>query len=93
MIVNRKYDRQLLSKCGHSVTVDVYRVLDAFGTGSSAIDHAVKKLLAPGKRGHKDERSDLEEAIKSIQQRIVDLDSLDKLQQEKCNKITTLEAG
>lgn len=61
-----KYSREI--KPG--LFVDVYDVLDAFKTGSSAIDHAVKKLLAPGKRGHKDELQDLNEAMQSIQRRI-----------------------
>lgn len=61
-----KYDREILP----NTYVDVYDVLDAFKTGSPAIDHAVKKLLAAGKRGDKDELQDLQEAIDSIQSRI-----------------------
>lgn len=50
--------------------VDIYRVLDAFPTGSAAIDHALKKLLVPGKRGRKGYVQDLKEAMWSIQQEI-----------------------
>lgn len=61
-----KYDRQIVP----GVHVDVYDVLGAFTTDSAAVDHAVKKLLAPGQRGHKDRITDLEEAVSSIQREI-----------------------
>ena len=61
-----KYDREILP----GVYVDVYDVLGAFKTNSTAIDHAVKKLLAPGQRGVKDRITDLNEAIESIQREI-----------------------
>lgn len=61
-----KYDREILP----GVFVDVYDVLSAFKTDSPAIDHAAKKLLAPGKRGHKDRVTDLKEAIASIENEI-----------------------
>ena len=51
---------------GCSVTVDVYDVLRAFNVTDPAIQHAIKKLLCTGIRGHKDSRQDLEEAIQSI---------------------------
>jgi hypothetical protein len=70
-----KYDREILP----SVWVDVYDVLGSFtGTISSlvkpAIDHAIKKLLAPGLRGVKEERQDLVEARDSIDRAIQKLD-------------------
>lgn len=65
-----KYHCTIVGLCGKAVTVDVYRVLDAFETGSAEIDHAVKKLLKPGLRGHKDELTDLYNAIESIEARI-----------------------
>lgn len=61
-----KYDREILP----GVHVDVYDVLGVFKTDSAAIDHAVKKLLAPGHRGVKDRITDLNEAINSIQREI-----------------------
>lgn len=61
-----KYDRQIIP----GVYVDVYDVLQAFDPQSKAIDHAVKKLLAPGQRGVKDRITDLKEAISSIQREI-----------------------
>jgi hypothetical protein len=70
-----KYDREILP----DLWVDVYDVLGAFtGTISSmikpAIDHAIKKLLAPGLRGVKEERQDLVEARDSIDRAIQKLD-------------------
>jgi len=45
---------------------DVYDVLKAFQVCNPAIQHAIKKLLMPGKRGHKDKLQDLLEAKQSI---------------------------
>ena len=45
---------------------DVYDVLKAFDVRNPAIQHAIKKLLMPGKRGHKDKIQDLLEAKQSI---------------------------
>jgi hypothetical protein len=52
---------------GYSISVDVYDVLRAFNVTDPAIQHAVKKLLCTGIRGHKDSSQDLEEAIQSIE--------------------------
>jgi hypothetical protein len=72
-----KYDRTIIGKYGTGkCTVDVYRVLNAFPSGSPEIDHALKKLLAPGKRGVKSELQDLKEAIQSIEARISYLSEL-----------------
>lgn len=46
--------------------IDIYRVLELFEVTDSAIAHAIKKLLCPGKRGTKDRIQDFEEAIASI---------------------------
>lgn len=62
-----KYDREIVGKYGSGkCIVDVYRVLVAFGDIPPEIQHAIKKLLAGGKRGHKDEGMDYLEAIQSI---------------------------
>jgi hypothetical protein len=61
-----KYDREILP----GIYVDVYDVLGAFTTGSPSVDHAVKKLLAPGQRGVKSRTTDLKEAISSIEREI-----------------------
>jgi hypothetical protein len=61
-----KYTRTLHTLDGRKVPVDVYCVLAAFPTGSAAIDHAVKKLLAPGARGVKSRLQDIKEAHASL---------------------------
>lgn len=48
------------------VEIDVYDVLTAFGVTNPATAHAIKKLLMPGNRGHKDTITDLREAMLSI---------------------------
>lgn len=47
-------------------SLDVYDVLIMFDVRDPAIQHAVKKLLACGQRGHKDVFQDLREARESI---------------------------
>ena len=53
-----------------STTIDVYDVLHAYSVTNPATQHAVKKLLQPGNRGHKDTLTDLREALASIQRAI-----------------------
>jgi hypothetical protein len=60
-----KYQRTIRSE-----TVDVYDVLVAFGVTCPATAHAIKKLLMPGTRGHKDKLQDLNEAKQSIERAI-----------------------
>lgn len=49
-------------------TVDVYRVLVAFGVTDPCIQHAIKKLLCPGQRkGGKTVAQDVHEALWSLQ--------------------------
>lgn len=50
----------------HLKTVDVYRVLDLFGVTDPCLQHAVKKLLVAGGRGHKDIVKDVAEAKDSL---------------------------
>lgn len=52
------------------VTIDVYDVLQAFAVTNPATQHAIKKLLCAGLRGHKDKMQDLTEALKSIERAI-----------------------
>lgn len=52
------------------VTLDVYDVLQAFAVTNPATQHAIKKLLCAGLRGHKDKMQDLTEALKSIERAI-----------------------
>ncbi len=53
-----------------SEIVDVYDVLFAFEVVCPATQHAVKKLLMPGRRGTKDALQDLREAAQSVQRAI-----------------------
>lgn len=46
--------------------VDVYRVLELFQVSDPAIQHAVKKLLVAGGRGHKNLEKDVREAVSSL---------------------------
>lgn len=67
-----KYTRQITQTLtdedqGFTINVDVYDVLRAFAVTDPAIQHAIKKLLCTGIRGHKDSRQDLEEAVQSIE--------------------------
>lgn len=64
----KKYHREIIGFCGTKVEVDVYRVLDAYKTESASIDHAIKKLLCTGLRGHKDFVTDIDNAIESLEE-------------------------
>lgn len=51
-------------------TIDVYRVLRLFEVTSQPVGHAIKKLLAPGRRGGKTYRQDIEEAVAALQREL-----------------------
>lgn len=74
MNLNGKYTRKVWfwDEAGnrHPVPIDVYDVLAAFGVTCPAVQHAVKKLLCAGLRGHKDLGKDLAEAIESVERAI-----------------------
>jgi hypothetical protein len=73
---NPKYDRVIYGKYDTGTcVVDVYDVLDAFEVTNPQLQHACKKILAAGKRGHKDLREDLVDILHSVQSA---LDSFDK---------------
>lgn len=63
--MSNKYKRQVLTTEG-AVSIDVYDVLMAFAVKDPAIQHAIKKLLAPGQRGDKNYLQDLQEAQMSL---------------------------
>lgn len=58
-----------VSKLTH---IDIYLVCQLFNVDDSSgcLQHAIKKLLAAGSRGHKDLLTDLNEAVVSIQRKI-----------------------
>lgn len=47
-------------------SVDVYRVLKMFEVTDPCLQHAVKKLLCTGNRGHKSAEKDVQDAIDSL---------------------------
>lgn len=49
------------------VQVDIYDVINAWNLTDPALQHALKKLIQPGERGHKTPAQDLKEAIYSIE--------------------------
>lgn len=65
-VTANKYEREISDRQGNIATVDVYDVLKAFNVTCPATQHAVKKLLCSGIRGHKDLVTDLIEARESI---------------------------
>ena len=60
-----KYQRKV-----PSTTIDIYDVLNAYRVTYPATQHAIKKLLQPGERGHKDKLTDLREALASVERAI-----------------------
>lgn len=64
--MNNKYRVTIVGIAGVSATIDVYDVLKAFGVTCPATQHAIKKLLMAGERGHKDKLTDLSEASDAI---------------------------
>jgi len=60
-----KYQREC-----KGVYIDVYDVLKSFNVTNPAQQHAIKKMLAPGQRGVKDFKQDLQEAIDSLNRAI-----------------------
>lgn len=66
IVSSNKYEREITDRQGNSAVVDVYDVLKAFEVTCPATQHALKKLLCSGLRGHKDLQTDLLEAKESI---------------------------
>jgi len=56
--------------CLATISVDVYDILAAWNVTNPATQHAIKKLLMPGTRGHKSTEQDLREARDSIERAI-----------------------
>lgn len=61
-VQGNKYVRKI-----KGVEVDVYDVLKAFEVTCPALQHAAKKVLCAGLRGHKDKMSDIREAKASLE--------------------------
>jgi len=56
-----KYSREIKP----DVFVDVYDVLRAFDVTDPCLQHLIKKALAVGQRGHKDEEEDYKDIVSS----------------------------
>ena len=65
-------------------TLDVYRIISIFGVTDPCIQHALKKLLCSGVRGHKDQSKDIQDVI----------DTLERWKQMRCedHKVEKLPA-
>ena len=50
--------------------IDVYRIIDIFEITDPAAQHILKKCIATGKRGHKDEERDWQDIVDSAQRRL-----------------------
>lgn len=61
MEARSKYHREV--KPG--VWIDVYDVLQAWGVKNAALQHLIKKALAPGQRGRKDLMTDMDDIVAS----------------------------
>ena len=48
-------------------TLDVYRVISIFGVTDPCVQHALKKLLCSGVRGHKDQSKDIQDVIDTLE--------------------------
>lgn len=77
-----KYDRTLYN----GTVIDVYDVLDAFNVTNPATQHAIKKLLVPGERGHKSLEDDYKEAYDSIARAIELETDKDTAKDKECNE-------
>lgn len=47
--------------------IDIYRVLELWEVNHPCLQHAAKKILVAGNRGHKDIEKDIQEAIDSLE--------------------------
>ncbi|ATE85795.1 hypothetical protein Sf12_gp69 [Shigella phage Sf12] len=66
-MIMSKYNREIIGLDGTVTAIDVYRVLDAFKVTDPATQHAIKKMLCTGLRGHKDYLTDIDDSIESLQ--------------------------
>lgn len=48
------------------VLIDIYRFLDLFEVNHPCAQHAIKKISCAGKRGSKDKKQDIQEAIDTL---------------------------
>ena len=54
----------------HLDYVDVYRIIDLYELHDPCFQHALKKILVPGARGHKDLINDINDIIDTMQRKL-----------------------
>lgn len=59
---SNKYMREVLP----GVWIDVYDLIDGFNVTDGGYQHALKKIVAVGQRGHKDEAEDRKDIYDSV---------------------------
>lgn len=50
--------------------IDVYRIIDLYQLNDPCFQHALKKILVPGERGHKDLKKDIQDIIDTMQRKL-----------------------
>ena len=63
----------------HLDYIDVYRIIDLYELHDPCFQHALKKVLVPGQRGHKDLTKDINDIIDTMQRKLEMLAEDDKL--------------
>jgi hypothetical protein len=63
----------------HLDYIDVYRIIDLYKLDDPCFQHALKKILVPGARGHKDLTKDINDIIDTMQRKLEMLAEDDKL--------------
>ena len=54
----------------HLDYIDVYRIIDLYELHDPCFQHAIKKILVPGARGHKDLTKDINDIIDTMQRKL-----------------------
>ena len=54
----------------HLNYIDVYRIIDLYELHDPCFQHALKKILVPGARGHKDLTKDINDIIDTMQRKL-----------------------
>lgn len=72
--VDKEYKQQKHSHYKKDVRhldyIDVYRIIDLYELHDPCFQHALKKILVPGARGHKDLTKDINDIIDTMQRKL-----------------------
>ncbi len=66
-VISKPKHSHYFKNVSHLEWVDAYRVADLFGVIDPCIQHALKKLLVTGNRGHKDVATDVQDVIDTLE--------------------------